>query len=125
MGKKRILVVDNEPYIQAVAKVCLETVAGWEVITAESGREAITQAKIYQPDVILLDVMMPDMDGIRTLEQLKTHPSTAEIPVIFLTAKIQPTDRNRYAQMGIMTTIAKPFDPLRLASQVAAAMSWY
>lgn len=124
MTAKRILVVDNEQYIQEVAKICLETVAGWEVMTASSGKEGIIQAEACQPDAILLDVMMPDMDGITTFEKLQANPVTKEIPVILLTAKIQASDRRRYAEMGIKTAIAKPFNPLELAGQVAAALGW-
>ncbi|AFZ24100.1 response regulator with CheY-like receiver domain and winged-helix DNA-binding domain [Cylindrospermum stagnale PCC 7417] len=124
MAAKRILVVDNEQYIQEVAKICLETVAGWDVLTASSGKEGIIQAEAYQPDAILLDVMMPDMDGITTFEKLQANAATQEIPVILLTAKIQASDRRRYAQMGIKTAIAKPFNPLELAGQVAEALGW-
>ncbi|WP_414542694.1 response regulator [Nostoc sp. CCY0012] len=124
MTIKRILVVDNEQYIQEVAKICLETVAGWDVVTASSGKEGITQAEACQPDAILLDVMMPDMDGITTFERLQANPSTKGIPVILLTAKIQSVDRQRYAQMGIITAIAKPFNPLELAGEVATALGW-
>ncbi|MBE9007330.1 response regulator [Fortiea sp. LEGE XX443] len=124
MAVKRILVVDNEQYIQEVAKICLETVAAWEVLTASSGEEGITKAETYQPDAILLDVMMPDMDGIATFEKLQENPATKKIPVILLTAKVQATDRRRYAQMGIVTAIAKPFNPLELANEVAIALGW-
>lgn len=124
MTTKRILVVDNEQYIQEVAKICLETVAGWEVVTANSGKEGITKAETWQPDAILLDVMMPDMDGIATFEKLQANPATKATPVILLTAKIQAADRRRYAQMGIVTAIAKPFNPLELAGQIATALGW-
>jgi CheY-like chemotaxis protein len=124
MNTKRILVVDNEQYIQEVAKICLETVAGWEVMTASSGQEGISQAAACQPDAILLDVMMPDMDGIATFEKLQANPVTKDIPVILLTAKIQATDRRRYSQLGMVTAIAKPFNPLELAGQVATALGW-
>ncbi|AFY47595.1 response regulator containing a CheY-like receiver domain and an HD-GYP domain [Nostoc sp. PCC 7524] len=124
MNTKRILVVDNEQYIQEVAKICLETVAGWEVMTASSGKEGISQAAACQPDAILLDVMMPDMDGIATFEKLQANPVTKDIPVILLTAKIQATDRRRYSQLGMVTAIAKPFNPLELAGQVATALGW-
>jgi CheY-like chemotaxis protein len=124
MSTKRILVVDNEQYIQEVAKICLETVAGWEVITASSGKEGIIEAEKHQPDAILLDVMMPDMDGLTAFKHLQENPQTKEIPVILLTAKIQATDRRRYAQLGMKTAIAKPFNPLELAGQVAAALGW-
>lgn len=121
---KRILVIDNEQYIQEVAKICLETVAVWEVVTASSGEEGITKAETYQPDAILLDVMMPGMDGIATFEKLQGNAATKKIPVILLTAKVQATDRRRYAQMGIVTAIAKPFNPLELANEVAIALGW-
>jgi CheY-like chemotaxis protein len=124
MTTKRILVVDNEQSIQEVAKICLETVAGWEVITASSGQEGITKAENHHPDAILLDVMMPDMDGITAFKNLQANPNTKEIPVILLTAKIQSADRRRYAQLGIKNAIAKPFNPLQLAGQVADALDW-
>jgi CheY-like chemotaxis protein len=121
---KRILVIDNEEYIQEVAKICLETVANWEVITAGSGEEGINKAEIEQPDAILLDVMMPDMDGITTFEKLQANSATQNIPVILLTAKIQASDRRRYTELGIKTAIAKPFDPLTLANQVTETLNW-
>ncbi|MEA5550369.1 response regulator [Anabaena cylindrica UHCC 0172] len=124
MTNKRILIVDNEQYIQEVAKICLETVAGWEVFTASSGKEGIVKAENYQPDAILLDVMMPDMDGLAAFENLQANPATKAIPVILLTAKIQIADRRRYAQLGIKSAIAKPFNPLELAGQVSAALGW-
>ncbi|MEH2116136.1 response regulator [Nostoc sp.] len=124
MTTKQILVVDNEQYIQEVTKICLETVAGWKVETASSGQEGIIKAQTYQPDAILLDVMMPEMDGITTFEKLQANPLTKGIPVILLTAKIQASDRRRYSQMGMVSAIAKPFNPLELAAEVAAALGW-
>jgi CheY-like chemotaxis protein len=117
-------VIDNEQYIQEVAQICLETTAGWEVVTASSGREGLSKAETEQPDAILLDVMMPDMDGVATFEQLQSRPATQHIPVILLTAKVQASDRRRYAELGMKATIAKPFNPLELASQVAQALGW-
>ncbi len=121
---KRILIIDNELHIQEVAQICLETVAGWEVLTAASGKEGLEKAAVEQPDAILLDVMMPDMDGPTTLRQLQANSSTQNIPVIFLTAKVQASDRRRYAEMGIRSVIAKPFDPLKLAAQVSESLGW-
>lgn len=121
---KRILIIDNELHIQEVAQICLETVAGWEVLTAASGKEGLEKAAVEQPDAILLDVMMPDMDGPTTLRKLQANSSTQNIPVIFLTAKVQASDRRRYAEMGIQSVIAKPFDPLKLADQVAESLGW-
>lgn len=124
MTAKRILIIDNEQYIQEVAQICLETTAGWEVLTASSGREGLLKAETEQPDAILLDVMMPDMDGVSTFETLQENSATQNIPVILLTAKVQAADRRRYAELGIKATIAKPFNPLELASQVAQALGW-
>lgn len=121
---KRVLVVDNEQYIQEVAKICLETVAGWEVLLASSGQECLRTALTEQPDVILLDVMMPDMDGITTFKKLQENTATQLIPVILLTAKTQLSDRRRYAEIGTITTITKPFDPLKLPEQIATALNW-
>lgn len=121
---KRILVVDNEPYIQEVAQICLETVARWQVLTASSGMEGIRVAEAEQPDAILLDVMMPDMDGITTFKKLQENPATQNIPVILLTAKVQSSDRRRYAQLGMKDVIDKPFSPLELATQIANALGW-
>ncbi|OLP15741.1 two-component system response regulator [Leptolyngbya sp. 'hensonii'] len=124
MTEKRILVVDNEPYIQEVAQICLRTVAGWQVVTASSGQEGITRAATEQPDAILLDVMMPDMDGLTTFQKLQEIGSTRHIPVILLTAKVQASDRQRYTRLGVRATIAKPFNPLELAGQIATALGW-
>lgn len=124
MTAKRILIIDNEQYIQEVAQICLETVAGWEVLTASSGSEGLMKAQTEQPDAILLDVMMPDMDGPTTFQKLQANSATQHIPVILLTAKVQAADRRRYAELGIKATIAKPFAPLELAPQVAKALGW-
>jgi CheY-like chemotaxis protein len=124
MTNKRILVVDNEEYIQEVAQISLETVAGWQVILASSGLEGLTKAESEQPDAILLDVMMPDMDGLATFGRLQANPATRSIPVILLTAKVQTLDRQSYADLGIRSAIAKPFSPLVLAQQIATALGW-
>lgn len=124
MTVRQILVVDNEEYIQEVAKICLETVAGWQVLTASSGEAALKIAEAEQPDAILLDVMMPGMDGLTTFQKLQENAATHHIPVILLTAKIQSSDRQNYEQMGLRATIAKPFDPLELAKQIAQALDW-
>ncbi|MCY7321162.1 MAG: response regulator [Phormidesmis sp. CAN_BIN36] len=121
---KRVLIIDNELYIQEVAKICLETVTNWEVITASSGKEGIAKAAAEQPDAILLDVMMPEMDGLTTFAQLHDNAATQFIPVILFTAKAETVDQRRYRQMGIKATIAKPFEPLELAHQIAIALNW-
>jgi CheY-like chemotaxis protein len=124
MNAKKILIVDNEEYIQEVTRICLETTARWQVVTASSGKEGIIKAEIEKPDAILLDVMMPEMDGITTFKHLKSNLKTNQIPVILLTAKVQNTDRTRYADLGIKAAIAKPFSPLTLASEIQEVLGW-
>ena len=124
MNTKRILVIDDDEDIQDVARVALEVVGGWEVITASSGSEGLRLAATEQPDAILLDVMMPDLDGIATLKQLKANPITQPIPVILLTAKVQSSDRDRFAQLDIIGIIAKPFKTMLFADRVAEILGW-
>lgn len=124
MVAKRILVIDNEEYIQEITQISLETVAGWEVLTASSGSEGLVKAESEQPDAILLDIMMPGIDGLTTFKELQANSTTRHIPVILLTAKVQAFDRRRYADLGMPIMITKPFDPLQLAHQIAEAMGW-
>jgi DNA-binding response OmpR family regulator len=124
MSARRILIIDDEPDIREVAQMSLETVSGWQVLTAESGDEGITKAKQEKPDAILLDAMMPSMDGPATFQKLQADPSTKQIPVIMFTAKVQAADRMRFANLGVKDVIAKPFDPMKLGSQIAAILGW-
>ncbi len=124
MATKRVLLVDDEPDIREVAQVSLEMVAGWTVLTAASGGEAIAKAAAEQPDAILLDVMMPDMDGPATLTALQADVRSQGIPVILLTAKVQTADQRRFAGLAIRGVIAKPFDPMTLAQQVSGILGW-
>lgn len=121
---KQMLVIDDEDDIREVAQLCLEMFGGWQVLTASSGSEGLVLAEVEQPDAILLDVMMPDRDGIATFRELQANPSTQHIPVILLTAKVQSADRHQFAGLGVTALITKPFDPLTLAEQVAAALGW-
>lgn len=124
MAVKKILVIDNEEYIQEVTKICLQTTAKWQVVTASSGTEGIHLAETEKPDAILLDVMMPDMDGITTFKYLQENSTTQKIPVILLTAKVQNADRSRYDDLGIKAAIAKPFSPLTLAQEISKLLGW-
>jgi two-component system alkaline phosphatase synthesis response regulator PhoP len=124
MSTKRILIVDDEPDIREVAQMSLEMISGWQVLTAQSGEEAIAKAKHEKPDAILLDAMMPAMDGAATFEKLQADPSTKQIPVIMFTAKVQLADRKRFADLGVKDVIAKPFDPMKLGGQIAAILGW-
>jgi CheY-like chemotaxis protein len=124
MPGKRILVIDDEDDIREVAQVSLELVGSFEVITASNGRDGVDRARSERPDAILLDVMMPDMDGPTTLAELRADPATHDIPVVFLTAKTQMAERTRLAELGAAGVLTKPFDPLKLPAEVAAALQW-
>ena len=121
---KRVLLIEDEDDIREVAQASLELTRGWEVVAARNGREGIDKAAQHQPDAILLDVMMPDMDGPTTLQHLRARDDTRAIPVVLLTAKVQPADRARFATLGVQGIIAKPFDPITLADEVAAMLEW-
>jgi two-component system, OmpR family, alkaline phosphatase synthesis response regulator PhoP len=118
MSIKRILLVDDDDLVRTSTQVCLEVTGEWEVITASSGIEGLSKAEVEQPDVILLDVMMPDMDGLATFQQLQTNPKTQEIPVFLLTAKAQAVEKRQYTELGVVGVIVKPFDPLTLTDQI-------
>lgn len=123
-GNKTILIIDDEADIRDIASMSLRLVAGWQVITASSGREGLELAERERPDAVLLDVMMPDMDGPTTLLRLQEGPATADIPVVFVTAKLQPQERRRYAGLGAMGLVAKPFDPMTLPALLSRALGW-
>jgi CheY-like chemotaxis protein len=120
----RILIIDDEDDIREVAALSLETVAGWDVAVASSGPQGIIRAAEYHPDAILLDVMMPGMDGPTTFRELRKNPVTARIPVLLLTAKVQSTDQRRFADLGVEAVLLKPFDPLTLSTQISGILGW-
>ncbi len=121
---KQILIIDDEADIQTVARIGLTVLNGWQVLTADLGQEGLRQAQAYQPDAILLDVMMPDMDGVATLAALKADTTTQSIPIVFLTAKSKAADRKRLYELGAQGVIHKPFDPTTLASQISGFLGW-
>jgi CheY-like chemotaxis protein len=120
----RILVIDDEDDIREVAALSLETVAGWQVYVANSGTQGLARAIDLQPDAILLDVMMPGMDGPTTFRELRRNPATSAIPVLLLTAKVQGSDQRRFADLGVEAILFKPFDPLTLSSQISTVLGW-
>lgn len=122
--KRTVLVVDDDDDAREVTALSLQTVAGWNVLEAYCGAQGIESAKLNQPDAILLDVMMPAMDGPAILQKLKTAHSTAHIPVVLLTARARPSERASLATLPVEAILTKPFDPLQLAGQVAAALGW-
>ena len=115
---ERILYVEDEPDIQAVAAMALEMVGGFQVKVCSSGEEALQEVRSFAPDLILLDVMMPGMDGPGTLRALRAMPAAAQVPVAFMTAKVQPEEVEHYRALGALDVIAKPFDPMTLSNRV-------
>ena len=119
----RILYVEDEPDIQAVAKLALEQVGGFTLEVCSSGKEAMEKAEAFAPQLILLDVMMPEMDGPTTLQNLRKMDSLKSVPVVFMTAKVQPQEIQEYLAMGAVEVIAKPFDPMALSDQIRTIWS--
>lgn len=124
MSAKRLLLIDDEKRLARIVDVCLRRLGGWSVSLAGSGNEGLLQAEAEQPDAILLDVMLPDIDGLRLLQQLRTNPATRSIPVILLTAKIDVVTPTQIQEFNIAGVIYKPFDPFKLAEQVAEMLGW-
>ena len=118
---RKILYVEDEPDIQQVVQMALEAVGGFEVKVGDSGEVALREVGPFAPDLILLDAMMPGMDGVQTLKALRAlDDAMAEIPVVFITAKVQPQEVQKYRDLGAADVISKPFDPMTLSSQVDA-----
>lgn len=114
----RILIIEDEEDLREVAHLALEAVGGFHVETAGSALEGLEKAAHCAPDLILMDVMMPHMDGPAALRELRAREATRRLPVIFMTAKVQPHEVDRYRAMGALGVIAKPFDPMTLAGSV-------
>ena len=114
----RILYVEDEPDIQAVAKLALEQVGQFTLEVCSSGQEALEKAEQFSPQLMLLDVMMPEMDGPTTLGKLREISGLENVPAIFMTARVQPHEIQEYIDMGAVDVIAKPFDPMTLSNQI-------
>lgn len=115
---KRILHVEDDPCIQAVVKVALEAIGGYQVLSCSSGQQALEEAQGFAPQFILLDVMMPGMGGPETLAKLAEQVDLSQVPVAFMTAKVQPGEIEHLCELGARDVIVKPFDPMRLAGQI-------
>ena len=116
----KVLIIDDDADIRSIACMSLSRVGGMDVIEAASGGEGVRKARDEQPDVILLDMMMPTMDGLQTLAALLSQPATATTPVIFLTAKAVGSDVDRLTALGAAGVLIKPFDPRTLSDDVRA-----
>ena len=117
---KTVLYVDDEPDIREVVQMSLSLVDGLDVQICESGERALHLLPQLKPDLVLLDVMMPGMDGPSTLLKMRSIPALAKIPVVFMTAKAMPQEVARFRELGAVSVIAKPFDPIQLGNQVIA-----
>lgn len=115
---KKIMIVDDDDDTLTIARFCLEDLKELEIKCVRSSEEAIDQVLGFKPDMILLDVMMPRMDGVATLKALRLMPDAAQIPIVFFTAKAQQEELSSYRQMGVVDIITKPFDPLSFADRV-------
>ncbi|MFM7426827.1 MAG: response regulator [Elainella sp.] len=133
MSEHLVLVIEDDEPVREVVSSCLEDIAGWQVIAASSGAEGLRLAQETAPDGIILDLMMPEMDGFAFLQQLQSLAKTTDLPqapfaVVLLTAKVDLIQSNdlagQLAELGVKGAIAKPFDPLALTSQVAELMGW-
>jgi CheY-like chemotaxis protein len=121
---RRILIIDDEDDIREVAALSLEATAGWNIFTASSGAAGIEIAAAEQPDAILMDVMMPGVDGPTTFGHMQKNSAISHIPVLLLTAKVQGVDQRRFAGLGLAGILFKPFDPLTLAQQISDVLGW-
>ncbi len=117
---RKILLIDDEPDIRAVARVALEMVSGWEMVEADSGARGLALARETRPDAVLIDFMMPEMDGLATVNALRADPACATMPLIFLTAK-SLGDSFDWLVNGV---ISKPFDPMTLGDDIASRLGW-
>jgi len=121
---RTLLLIDDDDDIREIAQLSLELGAGWTVLTASSGAEGVTLARTITPEAILLDVMMPALDGPATLEALRADERTRRIPVVFLTAKARPAERDRLAGLDVAGVLSKPFDPIALPDQIRSVLGW-
>ncbi|MEB3309634.1 MAG: response regulator [Snowella sp.] len=124
MNEKRILIVDDEAHLRELIQACLEDLGGWQALTAASGEDCLQILEFESVDAILLDISMPGMSGIAVYEKLQANPQTRSIPVILLTAKVLPSDRAQFSQMGVSGVISKPIEPTVLVIEITEILHW-
>jgi len=117
-GLRKIMIVDDEEDIRTIASMALELTGGFTIALAASGQQAIDEAPDFVPDIILLDFMMPGMDGPATLRVIQSHPTLSQVPIVFMTGKVQPQEVAECLAMGAIAVISKPFEAMKLAQQV-------
>jgi CheY-like chemotaxis protein len=117
---RTVLYIDDEPDIRQIVQMSLGLAPDLTIHTGNSGEQALTLARALNPDLVLLDVMMPGLDGPSTLARMRAEPALAKFPVVFMTAKAMPQEVARFRELGAVGVIAKPFDPMKLADQVFA-----
>lgn len=122
---KKVLLIDDDEDLHVLMEICLRDLPHLKLHSAYSGEEGIQTAMEFEPDIILLDVLMPQMDGIGTLEAIKLIPTISHIPVIFLTARAQKDEIESYLKKGVFDVIVKPFDPNTLSSDLLAIWKKY
>ncbi|MEE3716323.1 response regulator [Tumidithrix elongata RA019] len=121
---KRLLFIDDEENIRQIVGACLEYFSDWKPTIAASGKDGLEAIAESKPDAILLDVMMPDMDGFTFLQELQSDPALADIPVVLLTSRTDLTEPHRISQLGVKGAIAKPFSSVKLVLQIAKILGW-
>ncbi|MEG4197013.1 response regulator [Microcoleus sp. Pol12A5] len=121
---KQILIVDDQEHLRELVQLCLEDLAGWNTLVAESGQECLQILETERPNAILLDLSMPGMDGFAVYARLQSDPITRSIPVILLTARVMSSDMAEFAKMGVAGVIRKPFEPTTLPGKVAEILGW-
>lgn len=124
MTTKKVLIVEDEDGLRQIIQFSLEAVAGWSVLTAASGSEGLIKAEAEQPDAILLDVMMPEMDGDETFRHLQANTLTKDIPTIFLTSKASISEQQELLNLGVAGAIAKPIKPRELVEEICRILDW-
>lgn len=124
MKGKQILIVDDQEHLRELIQLCLEDLAGWNTLVAESGQECLQILQTERPNAILLDISMPGMDGFAVYEILQSDPITRSIPVILLTARVMSSDMAEFAKMDVAGVIRKPFEVTTLPGKVAEILGW-
>lgn len=121
---KHILVIDHETHVREVVQACLKDLGGWEVLEASSAQEGLLIVLAVQVDAIVLDLMLPERNGLSFLQQIRTNPITKTIPVVLLTAQTYLIEPTQFSQLGVVKAIAKPFNPVTLSDQIATSLQW-